>query len=85
MKDRLKREFYTEICRLEKWNVRTLRTKIGGVLYERTVLSGKAERVIDAEIASLCPPRRICRADFMDRWRCSRSACPATPGRSTRR
>ena len=53
LKDRLKREFYTEMCRLERWSVRTLRAKIGGMLYERTVLSGKPEAVIDAEIASL--------------------------------
>ena len=53
IKDRLKREFYAEMCRLERWSVRTLRAKIGGMLFERTTLSGKAEQVIDAEIASL--------------------------------
>ncbi len=53
IKDRLKREFYAEMCRLEKWSGRTLRAKIGGMLFERTTLSGKPESVIDAEIASL--------------------------------
>ena len=53
IKDRLKREFYAEMCRLEKWSVRALRAKIGGMLFERTMLSGRAEEVIDAEIASL--------------------------------
>jgi hypothetical protein len=53
MRDRLKREFYAEMCRLEKWSVRTLRAKVGGMLFERTTLSGKTEQVIDAEIASL--------------------------------
>jgi predicted nuclease of restriction endonuclease-like (RecB) superfamily len=53
IKDRLKREFYTEMCRLEKWSVRTLRDRIDGMLFERTTLSGKPEAVIDAEIASL--------------------------------
>jgi predicted nuclease of restriction endonuclease-like (RecB) superfamily len=53
IKDRLKREFYAEMCRLERWSVRALRQKIDGMLFERTVLSGKAEAVIDAEIASL--------------------------------
>ena len=53
IKDRLKREFYAEMCRLEKWSVRTLHAKIGGMLFERTTLSGRAEEVIDAEIASL--------------------------------
>lgn len=32
IKDHLKREFYAEMCRLEKWSVRTLRAKIGGML-----------------------------------------------------
>ena len=53
LKDRLKREFYAEMCRLEKWSVRALRQKIDGMLFERTTLSGKPEAVIDAEIASL--------------------------------
>ena len=37
-KDPLKREFYTEMCRVENWSVRTLRDKIGGMLFERTAL-----------------------------------------------
>lgn len=53
IKDRQKREFYAEMCRLEKWSVRALRARIGGMLFERTTLSGKAEAVIDAEIAAL--------------------------------
>ena len=53
IQDRLKREFYAEMRRLERWSARTLRAKIGGMLYELAVLSGKAEQVIDAEIASL--------------------------------
>ena len=53
IKDRLKRDFYAEMCRLEKWSVRALRQRIDGMLFERTTLSGKAEAVINAEIASL--------------------------------
>lgn len=52
IKDRLKREFYAEICRLEKWSVRALRARIGGMLFERTTLSGQSEAVIDAEVAA---------------------------------
>lgn len=37
----LQRDFYAEMCRIEGWNVRTLRKKIGGMLYERTALSKK--------------------------------------------
>ena len=48
--DRLQREFYAEMCRLERWSVRTLRTRIQGMLYQRTVLSGRPEDVIQADI-----------------------------------
>lgn len=37
-KDQLKRDCYAEMCRIEKWNVRTLRRKIDSMLYERTAL-----------------------------------------------
>ena len=33
MKDSLQREFYAEMCRVERWSVRTLREKINGMLY----------------------------------------------------
>lgn len=53
LSDRLKRDFYAEMCRLERWSVRTLRSRIAGMLYERTTLSGKPEAVIDADIKAL--------------------------------
>jgi hypothetical protein len=39
LKDTLQRDFYAEMCRMERWSVRTLRAKIGGMLFERTALS----------------------------------------------
>lgn len=39
LKDELQRDFYAEMCRVERWSVRTLRQKIGGMLFERTALS----------------------------------------------
>ena len=36
IEDPLKRDFYIEMCRLERWNVRNLRKKIDSMLYERT-------------------------------------------------
>src|SRR5258706_12362538 len=39
--DPLARDFYGEMSRVEKWSVRTLRAKIGGMLYERVGLSKK--------------------------------------------
>lgn len=53
IKDPLARDFYAEMCRIERWDVRTLRQKIGGMLFQRTALSRKPEVVIAAEIASL--------------------------------
>ncbi|WP_395145855.1 YhcG family protein [Armatimonas sp.] len=53
IKEPLKREFYTQLCRIERWSVRTLRAKIDGMLYERTALSGKPDDVIQSEIAAL--------------------------------
>jgi predicted nuclease of restriction endonuclease-like (RecB) superfamily len=53
IKDPLARDFYAEMCRIERWDVRTLRVKIGGMLFQRTALSRKPEAVISAEIAKL--------------------------------
>jgi len=53
LKDSLKRDFYAEMCRLEKWSVRTLRHKIGHMLYERTAVAKKPAVVIKQEIKSL--------------------------------
>jgi len=36
--DPLARDFYAEMCRVERWSVRTLRAKVGGMLYQRTAL-----------------------------------------------
>jgi predicted nuclease of restriction endonuclease-like (RecB) superfamily len=43
IKDPLAREFYAEMCRVERWDVRTLRLKIGGMLFQRTALSSGAK------------------------------------------
>lgn len=51
--DELKRDFYAEMCRIERWSVRTLRQKIGGMLYERTALSKKPDKLIRQELAAL--------------------------------
>ena len=39
--EELKRDFYTEMCRIENWSTRTLAKKIGGMLYERTAICTK--------------------------------------------
>jgi len=49
----LQREFYAEMCRIEKWGVRTLRKKIESMLYERTAISKKPDELIKKEIEKL--------------------------------
>jgi predicted nuclease of restriction endonuclease-like (RecB) superfamily len=51
--DNLKRDFYAEMCRIERWNVRTLRQKISGMLFERTALSRKPMELAKQELAQL--------------------------------
>lgn len=53
VKDDLAREFYAEMCRMEHWSVRTLRKKIGSMMFERTAIAKKADTVIKMEIESL--------------------------------
>jgi predicted nuclease of restriction endonuclease-like (RecB) superfamily len=53
IKDAIKRDFYAEMCRIERWNVRTLSKKIDSMLYERTALSKRPELVAQAEIDAL--------------------------------
>lgn len=53
LKEPLKREFYAEMCRVERWSVRTLRDKVQGMLYERTALSKKPEKLAGQELAKL--------------------------------
>ena len=44
------RDFYAEMCRIERWNVRTLRAKIDSMLFERTALSRRPELVARADV-----------------------------------
>ncbi len=49
----LQRDFYAEMCRIERWSVRTLQKKIGSMLYERTALSRKPDELIRLELDAL--------------------------------
>lgn len=53
IEDSLKREFYVEMCRVGGWSVRTLRSKIDGMLYERTAISKKPAELALQELAAL--------------------------------
>jgi predicted nuclease of restriction endonuclease-like (RecB) superfamily len=53
LKDPLQREFYAEMCRIERWSTRTLQAKIASMLYERTALSKKSDELIRHELDAL--------------------------------
>ena len=49
----LQRDFYIELCKLERWSVRTLKSKIDSMLYERTAIAKRPEEVIRHDIEYL--------------------------------
>lgn len=51
--DQLQRDFYIEMCRIEKWSVRTLQNRINSMLFERTAISKKPDETIKQELALL--------------------------------
>ncbi len=53
IKDPIKRDFYTQICQLEKWSVRQLRERINSMLFERTAISRKSENSIQNDLEQL--------------------------------
>ncbi len=59
MKDQLQRDFYAEMCRIERWSVRTLRSRIDSMLYERTALSKKPKKLIEQELKALRDEDRL--------------------------
>jgi predicted nuclease of restriction endonuclease-like (RecB) superfamily len=55
----LQRDFYAEMCRLERWSVRTLRAKVQGMLFERTGLSRKPAELARQELVALRDEDRL--------------------------
>ncbi len=53
IEDKLKRDFYLHMCIYEKWSTRTLQNKIGTMLFERTALSKKPEKLIKQELGNI--------------------------------
>lgn len=51
--DPLKREFYLELCALERWSTRQFNERIGSLLYERTAISKKPDATIRQDLKSL--------------------------------
>ena len=70
LKQPLEREFYAEMCRIERWSVRTLRERIGSQLYLRSAVAKKPEGVIAKELSHLreggqMTPDLVFRAPYM--------------------
>jgi len=53
LEDELQRNFYAEMCRVERWSTRTLQKKINGMLFERTALSKKPKELAQKELEDL--------------------------------
>jgi predicted nuclease of restriction endonuclease-like (RecB) superfamily len=53
LKDDLQRQFYMEMCILERWSTRKLSGKINSMVYERTTISKKPGQLIKQEIKEL--------------------------------
>jgi predicted nuclease of restriction endonuclease-like (RecB) superfamily len=59
MQDTLKRDFYIEMSKLEKWSTRRLQERIQSMLFERTAISKKPEQTIKNELALLNKEQKL--------------------------
>ena len=75
MSDPLQREFYAQMCRIERWSVRELASRIDSMLYQRTALSKQPEALIQQELQTLAQQDQVSSAmvlkdpyvlDFLD-------------------
>ena len=57
--DPLKRDFYIEMCRLERWSSRQLLERIQSMLFERTAISRKPEETIQHDLKLLREKERV--------------------------
>ncbi|MFH0726833.1 MAG: PDDEXK nuclease domain-containing protein, partial [Pseudomonadota bacterium] len=59
IEDPLKRDFYAEMCRLDRWSTRTLQNRMDSMLFERTALSKKPDELIRLELDALRSEDRL--------------------------
>jgi len=55
----MQRDFYAEMCRIERWSVRTLSARIDSMLYQRTALSRQPDELIQHELEALRETDRV--------------------------
>lgn len=53
IEDPLKRDFYLQMCRQERWSTRTLQGRLDSMLFERSALSRQTEDLLAGELAKL--------------------------------
>lgn len=53
LKEPLARDFYVQMCGIERWSVRTLRKQVGSLLFERTMAAKKPVKVLEAQLDDL--------------------------------
>jgi predicted nuclease of restriction endonuclease-like (RecB) superfamily len=56
--DPFKRDFYTELCRLERWSVRQLQDRMRSLLFERSAISKQPDETIRHDLAALRKEQR---------------------------
>jgi predicted nuclease of restriction endonuclease-like (RecB) superfamily len=57
--DELKRMFYLEMCKVERWSTRILQERINSMLYERTAISKKPDETIKRELQQLKNSQKV--------------------------
>lgn len=55
----VKRDFYLELTVIEKWSTRMLQNRISSMLFERTAISKKPEKIIKTELKKLKTDNKI--------------------------
>ena len=55
----MKRDFYLHMACIEQWSVRTLREKLGSMLFERTAISKRPEDVIKYELEKFAQTQQL--------------------------
>ena len=53
IEDPLARQFYAELCRVERWSTRTLKKKMDGMLFERTAIARRPAAVVEDTLSAL--------------------------------
>jgi len=57
--DELKRAFYIQMCKHERWSVRTLQERISSLLFERTAISKKPAQTIINDLKKLDAEKKV--------------------------